>query len=61
MKQLDPFISHLSSEDDKQAILRMFSNRHHKYHGSIKTKTKGDTELMAFLKEQRSEIERWVC
>jgi hypothetical protein len=60
---LNPFISNLKSEEDKQLMLRMISKCYHKYHNSIITKSESDTELllstiMALLIEQSSEIER---
>ncbi|MDN5847206.1 MAG: hypothetical protein L0H53_13140 [Candidatus Nitrosocosmicus sp.] len=62
-EQLEPFISNLKSEEDKQLIFRMISNCYHKYHNSIKAKSQGNTELMlstimALLIEQSNEIER---
>jgi hypothetical protein len=63
INQLNPFISNLNSEEDKQLMLKMISNCYHKYHNSIRTKSKGDTELilstmMSLLIEQSNEIER---
>lgn len=62
IKQLNSFISNLNSEEDKQLLLKIRSNCYHKYHNSVRTKTKGDTELMfstlmALLIAQNEEIE----
>jgi hypothetical protein len=62
-KQLNPFISNLKSEEDKQLILTMISNCYHTYYQSIKTKSESDGELllsaiMALLIEQSNELER---
>ena len=62
-EQLNPFISNLKPEEDKQLMLKMISNCYHKFHNSIKTKSQSDTELllsttMALLIEQSNEIER---
>lgn len=63
LELLVPFTSNLNLEEDKQLILRMISNCYHKYHNSIRTKSKGDPELMlstmmSLLIEQSNEIER---
>lgn len=63
INQLNPFISNLNSEADKHLMLKMISNCYHKYHNSIRAKSKGDGELMlsailSFLIEQSNEIER---
>lgn len=61
--QLNPFISNLNSEDDKQLLLRMISSCYHKYHNLIKAKSESDTELMlstlmALLIGQSNEIDK---
>jgi hypothetical protein len=63
INQLNPIISNLNSEEDKQLMLKMISNCYHKYHNLIRTKSNGDTELMlstmmSLLIEQSNEIER---
>lgn len=62
-KQLNPISSNLKSEEDKQSVLKMTANCYHKFHGSIKTNSVSDTELllstiMSLLLEQNKEIER---
>jgi hypothetical protein len=59
---LDSSISNMDSED-KELMLNMLSNCYHKYHNSIRAKSKGNTELiystiMALSIEQSKEIER---
>ncbi|KAA2281169.1 hypothetical protein [Candidatus Nitrosocosmicus sp. SS] len=63
IKQLNPFISNLNSEEDKQLILKMLSTCYHRYYKSIKTRSQHDIELMystmmALLIEQTGEIVR---
>lgn len=62
-EQVNPFISNLKSEEDKQIMSKILSNCYHKYHNSIRTKSQSDIELlhstiMALLIEQSNEIER---
>lgn len=62
-EQVNPFISNLKSEEDKQIMSKILSNCYHKYHNSIRTKLQSDIELlhstiMALLIEQSNEIER---
>ena len=62
-KQVNPFISNLKSEEDKQIMSKILSNCYHKYRNSIRTKSQSDIELlhsaiMALLIEQSNEIER---
>lgn len=63
IEQLNPFISNLNSEEDRQLMLRMLSSCYHKYHNSINVKSGSDIELMlsavmSLLIEQSNEIER---
>ncbi|MGD9533534.1 MAG: hypothetical protein AB7V56_07180 [Candidatus Nitrosocosmicus sp.] len=63
IKQLNPFISNLNSEEDKQLILKMLSTCYHRYYKSIKTRSQNDIELMystimTLLIEQTGEIVR---
>lgn len=64
MKLLNHFISNLKSgEDKKQLLLKMIPECYHKYHNSIKTKSKSDPDLMlstfmALLIVHSNEIER---
>jgi hypothetical protein len=63
INKLDPIVSNLNSEGDKQLMLKMISDSYHKYHNSIRAKSQSDTELMmstimSLLIEQSNELER---
>jgi hypothetical protein len=60
LEQLNPVTFNLKPEED---IVKMISNCYHKYHGSIRSKSESDTDLllstiMSLLMGQNKEIER---
>lgn len=62
-EQRNPINSNLKSEEDKQLILKMIANCYHIFHGSIRTKSESDRELLlstitSLLIEQSIELER---
>ena len=63
MEQLDGFMEHLPSEDDKQILSKMVSECYYKYGKSIKSMENDDPSLltpliMALIVDQNSMIER---
>jgi hypothetical protein len=63
MEQLNGFMEHLPSEDDKQLLSDMVSNIYHKYYKSIKSMEEDDPSLltpliMALIVDQNSKINR---
>jgi hypothetical protein len=62
-EQLNTITCNLKSEEDRQLILKMTANCYHEFHGSIRSNSVSDTELllstiMSLLLEQNKEIER---
>ncbi len=63
MEQLDTFMEHLPSEEDRHLLSNMVSNIYYKYYGAIKSMENDDPSLispliMALLVDQISMIER---
>ncbi len=63
INQLDPIVSNLNSEEDKQLMLKMISDSYHKYHNSIRAKSESDavmmmSTIMSLLIAQSNELER---
>ena len=63
MDQIDGFMEHLPSEEDRQLLLKMVSNSYRKHYGAIKSMEKDDPDLitqliMALLVDQQSMIDR---
>ncbi len=49
MEQLDGFIEHLPSEEDRQILSKMVSNSYYKYYEAIKSMERDDPSLIAPL------------
>jgi len=63
INQLDPIVSNLNSEEDKQLMLKMISDSYHKYQNSIRAKSESDavmmmSTIMSLLIAQSNELER---